>query len=59
MTKKQFLEALEYLDDDAQIHVFCASTELYDGGAYADNIRFENKITGDDEENEITIVASF
>lgn len=57
MTKKQFIHALEGLDDQAQIHFFCESTEI--GAVYIDNIRFEDKVTGDKFENEITIVLEF
>lgn len=58
MTKKDFIDAMKDLDDDAEISIFCESDDMGVGG-YASNIYFEDKITGDDVINEITIVACF
>lgn len=58
MTKKQLFEALEGLSDDAEIHVLCTSLDL-PGGEYAHDIYFDDKVTGDNIQNEITLVAHF
>ena len=42
ITKKQLLEALEGLADDAKVYVYCTSIER-DGGVYAYDISFETK----------------
>lgn len=53
MTKGQLIRAMKDLDDDAQIRIFCTSTEM-DGGAYAHDVYAD-----DIEPNAITIVAHF
>jgi len=58
MTKKKLTEALKDLDDDAQIHIYCTSLGL-DIGEYADDIYFDDIVTGKELQNEITIVAHF
>lgn len=58
MTKKKLLEALKDLDDGAQIHIYCTSLDL-DIGEYADDIYFDDIVTGKELQNEITIVAHF
>ena len=59
MTKKQLLEGLKDLDDDAEIHVYCKSLDYMPEGQYAYDIYLDDKVTGSDVENEITIVAHF
>lgn len=59
MTKKQLLEGLKDLDDDAEIHVYCTSLDDSSGGHYAYDIYLDDKVTGSDVENEITIIAHF
>lgn len=56
MTKKQLIEALEGLSDDAEIHVYCKSDEC---GIYAYDVYSDDKVTGDNIKNEITLVAHF
>ena len=58
MTKKDLIDAMRDLNDDAEIHILCS---LFDTGSdgYADYICFEDKVTGDDVMNELTIVACF
>lgn len=58
MTKKQLIEALDGLDDNAQIQIYCTSAEM-SGGQYAYDVYTDDKVTGKDIENEITIVAHF
>lgn len=53
MTKGQLVRAMKDLDDDAQIRVFCTSSEM-DVGAFAYTI-----YPDDIEPNAITIVAHF
>lgn len=57
MTKKELIEAMAGLPDDAEVRVFCTSLEM-DGGVYADDVYTDDKETGK-QENEITIVAHF
>lgn len=59
MKKKQLLEGLKDLDDDAEIHIYCTSLDDSSGGQYAYDIYLDDKVTGADRENEITIVAHF
>lgn len=59
MTKKQLLEGLKDLDDDAEIHVYCKSLDYMSEGQYAYDIYLDDKVTGSDVENEITIIAHF
>ena len=58
MTKKQVIEAMKDLDDDAQVHIYCTSSEM-GGGEYTHDVYFDDKVTGDELENEITLVAHF
>ena len=53
MTKGQLVKAMKDLDDDAQIRVFCTSSDM-DGGRYTYDI-----YPDDIEPNAITIVAHF
>lgn len=59
MTKSELIEGLKDLADDAEVHVYCTSLDMPSGGHYAYDIYFEDKVTGPDLENEITIVAHF
>lgn len=59
MKKKELIEALKDLDDEAEILVYCTSTDVEWGGRYATDIYTDDKITGKNVENEITIVAYF
>lgn len=59
MTKSELIEGLKDLDDDAEVHVYCTSFDMPSGGQYAYDIYFDDKVTGPDVENEITIVAHF
>ena len=59
MTKKQLIEALDGLDDDATVFVYCTSQGMMEGGQYADYVDFYDKVTGEKLQNEITIVAHF
>lgn len=56
MTKKQLIEALEGLNNDAEIHVYCKSDKQ---GVFAYDVYLDDKVTGDTVQNEITIVAHF
>ena len=58
MTKKDLLDAMKDLDDDAEISIFCTSDDFGIEG-YATNIYFEDKVIGNDVMNELTIVAEF
>ena len=58
MTKKDLLDAMKDLDDDAEISIFCTSDDFGIEG-YATNICFEDKVIGNDVMNELTIVAEF
>lgn len=58
MTKKELIDEMRDLDDDAEIYIFCGSPDMGVEG-YADSIYFEDKVTGDDVMNELTIVACF
>ena len=58
MTKKELIDEMRDLDDDAEIYIFCGSPDMCAEG-YADGVCFENKVTGDDVMNELTIVAYF
>ena len=58
MTKSELIEGLKDLGDDAEVHVYCTSFDM-SGGQYAYDIYFDDKVTGPDVENEITIVAHF
>lgn len=59
MTKKDFMEAMKDLDDDAEISILCTSDD-FGVEEYANKgIYFENKVTGSDVMNELTIVAVF
>ncbi|WP_444818472.1 hypothetical protein E4N82_09070 [Treponema denticola] len=58
MTKKELIDAMKGLDDDAEISIYCESLD-FDIGGYAVNICFENKVDGNDVMNELTIVAEF
>ena len=58
MTKKQLIEALEGLSDDTEIYILCTSLDL-PGGEYAHDVYFDDKVTGDNIQNEITLVAHF
>lgn len=59
MTKSELIEGLKELDDDAEVHVYCTPLDMPDGGHYAYDIYFDDKVTGPDVKNEITIVAHF
>ena len=59
MTKKDFIEAMEGLDDDAEISIFCTSEDFGIEGYANDGIYFKDKVTGNDVMNELTIVAEF
>ena len=58
MTKKQIIEAMKDLGDDAQVHIYCTSSEM-GCGEYAHDVYFDDKVTGDELEDEITLVAHF
>lgn len=58
MTKKDFMEAMKDLDDDAEISILCTSEDFGIEG-YAMSICFEDKVVGNDVMNELTIVAEF
>ena len=58
MTKKDIIEAMKDLDDDAEVRVMCVSVDLI-VGQYADDIYFDDIVKGKDLQNEITIVANF
>lgn len=58
MTKKEFIEAMKDLDDEAEISIFCSCSVTGIEG-YSTDICFEDKVTGDDVMNELTIVAYF
>ena len=46
MKKKQLLEGLKDLDDDAEIHIYCTSLDDSSGGHYAYDIYLDDKVTG-------------
>lgn len=53
MTKKELIDALDGLDDDAVIRVSTIDNDVYDY-----NIKgWRDKVTGSEVENEITLVA--
>lgn len=56
MTKKDIIEAMRDLSDDAQVYVFCTDLDS-DGGHYAEDLYFDDIVKGDNLENEITLVA--
>lgn len=56
MRKKELMEAMRDLDDDAEIHVFCTSLD-WDGGEYAQDVYIDDVVKGDDVVNEMTLVA--
>lgn len=56
MTKKDIIEAMKDLDDDAEVYVYCTSLDS-DGGQYANDIYFDDIVKGADVQNEITIVV--
>lgn len=56
MTKRKLIEALKELKDDATIKVYGVSDGL---NTYAFDVYLDDITTGDEEENEITIVAHF
>lgn len=58
ITKKELIDAMRDLDDDAEIYIFCGSPDMGVEG-YADSICFKDKVTGDDVMNELTIAACF
>lgn len=58
ITKRDIIEAMKDLDDDAEVRVMCVSVDLF-VGQYADNIYFDDIVKGKDLQNEITIVANF
>lgn len=58
MTKKQLIDALTDLDDDAEVHIYCTSMDI-DGGEYAHDLYFDDRVDGDTIQNEITLVAHF
>ena len=58
MTKKDIIEAMRCLDDDAEVRVYCTSMDS-DGGQYAHDIYFDDIVKGADVQNEITIVAHY
>ena len=58
ISKKELIDAMRDLDDDAVIYIFCSSPDM-GVEEYADSICFEDKVTGDDVMNELTIVACF
>ena len=59
MTKKELLDVMKDLDDDAEISIFCTSEDFGIEGYANNGIYFEDKVTGDDVMNELTIVADF
>ena len=59
MTKKELVDAMKDLDDDAEISIFCTSEDFGVEGYANNGIYFENKVTGNDVMNELTIVAEF
>ena len=54
MTKGELIKALEGLDDDARILIDCKDI---DTGCLLDILYYEDKVTGDKLENEITLVC--
>lgn len=59
MTKKDLINALEGLDDDAQVLFYGVANDYGLLGEYAVDVYFDDKVTGDDVQNEISIVAHF
>ena len=59
MTKKELIDAMKDLDDDAEISIFCTSEDFGVEGYANDGIYFKDKVTGSDVMNELTIVAEF
>ena len=57
MKKKELLEALDGLDDNAEIHVYGISDNM--DGEYAYDIYTDDKVTGEEVQNEISLVAYF
>ena len=58
MTKKDIIEAMRDLEDDAEVRVYCTSMDSA-SGQYAHDIYFDDIVKGADLQNEITIVAHF
>lgn len=56
MTKKDIIDAMKDLSDDAQVYVYCTSLDS-DGGHYAEDLYFDDIIKGDNVQNEITLIA--
>lgn len=56
MTKKELVAALAPLDDDATVDVYVVHSDM-DYGTYAHDIYFDDIVSGDEYQNEITIVA--
>ena len=54
MTKGELIKALEGLDDDARILIDCNDI---DTGCLLDILYYEDKVTGDKLQNEITLVC--
>ena len=57
MKKKELLEALDGLDDNAEIRVYGISDNM--DGEYAYDIYTDDKVTGEEVQNEISLVAHF
>ena len=58
MTKKELMDAMQDLDDDAEVYILCTAEEM-NGGQYADDVYFDDVVKGSEVQNEITIVAHF
>ena len=58
MTKKELIEAMVGLNDDSEVYIYCTSLDM-DGGKYAVDVYTDDKVTGENVQNEITLVAHF
>lgn len=57
MIKKELMEAMKYLADNAEVKIFCTSANDTDGGHIAHDVYVDDIIRGD--KDEITIVAHY
>lgn len=56
MTKRDLMEALNQLDDDAEIHVMCWFDDE-SSNEYLHDIDYDDVVSGDELQNEITIIG--
>lgn len=54
MTKRQVLDALEGLDDEAQVYVYVADEDI--NMILSTLVRVTDKVTGPDVQNEVMLV---